>query len=415
MHSNASLGEQLDTSYQPATNQWLEKEQAKNNRSKMIVIGSLLALVGLIAVGVVVGVLVSKHNKNNNDLSPGSNSGSGSGSGSNGSGSGSGPVTQTDPNDPSTFVKNPLLIKSFYGIAYTPEGAQLPECGATLADVITDIQLMSQLTTRIRLYGADCNQSALVLEAIKQTKVDMTVWLGNYCLATDNGTAYDRQRGEIQAAIQTYGTDHIGGITVGNEFMLDYLDDNDATDPNGPVGNTGAAILIADIKDTRNMLASMNLPTTLQVGTSDAGDYFNNLVLEACDYGMANVHPWFANVSAENGAAWTSTFFEQTDVAQAAALPNNPKMYIAETGWPTNSSDISNETNGPGNASIAGLQVFLDTFICQANANGTAYFFFEYFDEPWKTVQFGGVEGYWGLFTANRTLKSVTIPNCPLS
>jgi hypothetical protein len=50
----------------------------------------------------------------------------------------------------------------------------------------------------------------------------MTVYLGNYAIATDNGTAYDRQRDEIQSAIQTYGPDNVGGVTVGNEFMLKY-------------------------------------------------------------------------------------------------------------------------------------------------------------------------------------------------
>lgn len=48
----------------------------------------------------------------------------------------------------------------------------------------------------------------------------MQVWLANYAIATDNGTAYQRQRNEIQQAIQTYGTANIAGITVGNEFML---------------------------------------------------------------------------------------------------------------------------------------------------------------------------------------------------
>lgn len=51
----------------------------------------------------------------------------------------------------------------------------------------------------------------------------MTVYLGNYPVPTDNGTAYTRQKGELQAAITTYGTNHIGGITVGNEFMLKYV------------------------------------------------------------------------------------------------------------------------------------------------------------------------------------------------
>lgn len=50
----------------------------------------------------------------------------------------------------------------------------------------------------------------------------MTVWLGNYVVATDNNAAYTRQRDLIKSAIQTYGTDHIGGVTVGNEFMLKY-------------------------------------------------------------------------------------------------------------------------------------------------------------------------------------------------
>ena len=49
----------------------------------------------------------------------------------------------------------------------------------------------------------------------------MKVWLANYPIATDNGTAYLRQRGEIQQALLTYGTENIGGITVGNEFMLE--------------------------------------------------------------------------------------------------------------------------------------------------------------------------------------------------
>lgn len=386
----------VNESYKPSD--WVEGTQTGRKRSKMIVIGSVIGVAVLIVVAVVVGVLVSKNNK---PSKPSSSSASPS----------SPPVTQTDPNDPSTFVKNPALHQSFYGLAYTPAGSQLPNCGNNLSEIITDIQIMSQLTKRVRLYGADCNQTALVLEAIKQTKVNMTVWLGNYPIATDNGAAYQRQRDEIKAALQTYGTSNIGGITVGNEFMLNYLNDNGATDPNSAVGNTGAAILIADIQDTRSTLSGMNI--NLQVGNSDAGSYFNTEVLQAVDYGMANVHPWFANVSATDAAAWTASFFQTTDVAQAALLSNNPKMYIAETGWPTKSSSVSDATNGPGVASEAGLQTFLDTFVCQANSNGTGYFYFELFDEPWKDVQFGGVEGWWGLFTANRTLKHITIPDCP--
>ncbi|KAF8969199.1 glycoside hydrolase superfamily [Flammula alnicola] len=289
------------------------------------------------------------------------------------------------------------LHQAFYGMAYTPVGSQLPNCGNSLP-LLTDVGRLSQ---RIRLYGADCNQSALVLEAIKQTKVDMTVWLGNYPIATDNGTAYQRQRDEIKAAIQTYGTTNIGG----------YVTQNGATDPNSAVGNTGAQILLADIQDTRSMLQALSV--NIPVGNADAGSYFNNEVLAAVDYGMANVHPWFANVSADSSAGWTAQFFQQQDVALAGTLTNKPTMYIAETGWPTKSSDAGNASNGPSTASVANLQIFLNTFVCQANTNGTGYFFFEFADEDWKDQEFGGVEGWWGLFNQDRTLKSgITVPTC---
>jgi exo-beta-1,3-glucanase (GH17 family) len=50
---------------------------------------------------------------------------------------------------------------------------------------------------------------------------------------------------------------------------------------------------------------------------------------------MANVHPWFANVSIDQAAMWTNMFFEQNDVVLSTQVPNHPQMYIAETGWPS--------------------------------------------------------------------------------
>lgn len=115
----------------------------------MKVVGSLIAVVAIIAAAVVVGVVVAKHHK--------SSSSSSSTADDNGS------PTLSDPNDPSNFAKDPQLHKSFFGLAYTPEGSQLPSCGATLGSllplsfsltssdstldsVIVDIQIMSQLT-----------------------------------------------------------------------------------------------------------------------------------------------------------------------------------------------------------------------------------------------------------------------------
>lgn len=56
---------------------------------------------------------------------------------------------------------------------------------------------------------------------------------------------------------------------------------------------------------------------------------------KSCFHQMANVHPWFANVSIDESAAWTNTFFQEQDVAAADGVSDKPTMYIAETGWPT--------------------------------------------------------------------------------
>ncbi|KAG6910943.1 hypothetical protein DXG01_005997 [Tephrocybe rancida] len=361
-----------------------------NSSLRIEVIGSIIVLAVLIAVAVAVGVTVSNKNKNKNlskEASPSSPNPSGDTTSTPGN------STNGNSNDPSVFTKDPNLHKSFYGMAYTPEGSLMPNCGNSLTSVIKDIQAAPIST----------HDARSLLEAIKQTKVDMEVYVGNYVLPDDDAS-YTRQRDAIKDAIQTYGEDHIAGITVGNEFMLKYEDEQ--------LAFVGAAKLIPYIKDTRDMLASLSLSKNIPVGNSDAGSYFNTEVLSAVDYGLSNVHAWFAHVTAEDAAGWVTTFFEDTNVKPAALLPNNPKMYIAETGWPTKSSDAASESNGAGTASIAGLQTFLDNFVCQANTNNIPYFYFEFFDEKWKDIQFGGVEGWWGLFNADRTLKDIKIPNC---
>lgn len=109
-------------------------------------------------------------------------------------------------------------------------------------------------------------------------------------------------------------------------------------------------------------------------------------------------------------------------------------MFIAETGWPTGTDNATEGINGANApASVAGLQTFLDTFPCQADRNGTEFFFFEFKDEIWKRV-YGGVEPHCacsslslpphlahlgdtgGLLDLNRTLKAgLTLPNCPVT
>lgn len=98
------------------------------------------------------------------------------------------------------------------------------------------------------MYGMACNQTEFVLNAIAQTKVNsellfalrlyssptsqrvvlnchviiVTIWMGVYI--GDNSTVNEQQKAEALEVLQTYGTDHVSGVTVGNEYLLNAVD-----------------------------------------------------------------------------------------------------------------------------------------------------------------------------------------------
>jgi hypothetical protein len=98
----------------------------------------------IIVIGVAVGVYFGMRN---------SKSGTTSGSSSNDTNinTSTAGVVQQLGTDPSQFVKDTKLKQSFYGVAYTMMDALYPDCNEGLPSVIEDMQILSQLTTRIRL------------------------------------------------------------------------------------------------------------------------------------------------------------------------------------------------------------------------------------------------------------------------
>ena len=124
---------------------------------------------------------------------------------------------------------------------------------------------------------------------------------------------------------------------------------------------------------------------------------------------MVNVHAWHANTTIQDAPKWTFDFFKENGPDLANLVPNKPQIYMAEVGWPTNSS-VPVASSSP--ASVENLQYFLNNFVCTANAQGIKYFYFEYMNIPWKEQQWPGVEGFWGLFNSDKTLKAITLPDC---
>ena len=383
----------------PEKSAWLNK-QSKGNKKMAWLIGAIAAflVIGGIVGGVVGGVLL--HNKN-----------SSASAGGGGGGQSAGQDTQANGdlniNSPEiqALMNNKNLHKVFPGIDYTPMYTQYPGClsyPASQNNVTRDLAVLSQLTNTVRLYGTDCNQTELLLHSINQLNLNGTVkvWLGVW--QDTNATTNARQLEQMYNILETYGTSPFVGVIIGNEVL--FRQDMTATE---------LGTVISGVK--ANFTAK---GWTLPVASSDLGDDWTKAPALATqvDYVMSNIHPFFAGVTAEVAASWTWDFWTQYDTPLKTDMSKN---IIAETGWPSAGGMDCGSATTCTNGSIAGIaemNTFMEGWVCDALTNGTNYFWFEAFDEPWK-IKFDTTgkewEDKWGLMDVNRNLKAgVSIPDC---
>ncbi|KAJ4386013.1 hypothetical protein N0V93_008904 [Gnomoniopsis smithogilvyi] len=371
---------------------WLEKQSSGSKKLKWLIIGAVGAvIVAAIVLGAYFGV-VKKHSS---------------------SSTGESAQEDTDTNgdldinssEIQKLLNNKNLHKVFPGIDYTPINTQYPDClhnPPSQNNVTRDLAVLSQLTNTIRLYGTDCNQTEMLVTAVDRLQMNGTIkiWMGVW--QDNNATTNARQLAQMWDIVDKYGADPFKGIIVANEILF-----------REQMTITELGDLLSEVR-TNLTAKGISLP----IATSDLGDDWTSALAAQSDYVMSNIHPFFAGVSASEAAAWTWSFWDSHNAGLQTDLSKN---IIAETGWPSQggtdcgSDTVTTCTDG----SVAGIDEmnqFMSDWVCQALTNGTQYFWFESFDEPWKIMYNTGDENWedhWGLMDVNRNLKDgVTIPDC---
>lgn len=374
---------------------WLEKQGASSKKWKWLIAGGVVLLIAVaIALGVYFGVV---RNQNSGSAAPGKSAADDTAD--------NGDLNINSP-EIKKLMNNANLHKVFPGIDYTPINTQYPDCihnPPSQNNITRDLAVLSQLTNTVRLYGTDCNQTQMLIHAVNQLELKDTVkiWMGVW--QDGNTTTNERQLSQMWDILDEYGDSYFKGLIVANEILFRE--------------QMTASELGSLLSEVRTNLTGRQL--TLPVATSDLGDDWTSELAQMSDYIMSNIHPFFAGVNAKDAASWTYSFwsnqnggFWKSDIS---------KNIIAETGWPSQGGTdcgTTTVTDCP-DASVAGIDemnTFMDNWVCQALTNGTNYFWFESFDEPWKIMYNSGSqnwEDHWGLMDVNRNLKSgVKIPDC---
>ncbi|KAG0329365.1 hypothetical protein BGZ99_002371 [Dissophora globulifera] len=369
--SHTSADSVMSDSPYPEKSEWLRKKTKSSRkwRGTCYIIG-IIFFIALVA-GIVLGFVLRKGKIDG--LAPPPN-----------------PTTSTPPI--TQFTPNPNLHKSFYGIDYNPAKSLMPWCGVTLQNVVDDVILMSQLTNRIRLYGMDCQQADLTFQAISALnlnstmKVVLTVWVDN------NTATYQSQYDTLFRVLDLYGTDMVEGVSVGNEVLFRQ-----------DMNLTALGSLMATVRSNIKSRYGKTIP----VFTSDIGPDLNATLASYSDELSGNLHPYFAGIDVSAAANWTLQQFNDTILANPTKA--GLKGSISEVGWPSGpATAVFQPSAVPG---LANLQTMVDSFICQANAQGVPYYWFEFKDEPWKTDPTVPVEPFWGIFDKDGNLK-IKIPDC---
>ncbi|CUM45909.1 uncharacterized protein AC631_05716 [Debaryomyces fabryi] len=302
------------------------------------------------------------------------------------------PKYRNDPEIVSLMSDKEFFGTIFYGLGYAPRDAMEPRCGVSKREILLDLSLISKVTTRIRNYGMQCNQSDFILDSIQDLQLNMTlamgVWIGS------NETTNAQQITWMKELLQKYPRELFECIFIGNEVLFREEQTSKS--------------LSEYIEDARSFAQEIGY-NDLPIGTSEIGSLIDKTLLKSCDIIGANVHPFFSGGDVETASQWAFDFVKY----QIEPLNEgyDTEIIITEVGWPYKGGEYEAAVADPKS-----FQIFLNDWVCDAYENNYGWYYFEAFDEPWKKIFYedgNKWETEWGVFTKSRNhKKNILLPNC---
>jgi exo-beta-1,3-glucanase (GH17 family) len=274
---------------------------------------------------------------------------------------GSGPIEERD------FVLQPAAPIAYRlgGIGFSPfvqPGAD-PNYGAVVpeSEIRSLLTAVAPYTRRVRTWGCQGLDSVGRIGHELGLEVYLGAWIGRSASAND---------AEIGCAVAAANRGDVDAIIVGSETLL-----------RGDASEQQLAVYIDAVQ------AAVTVP----VGTSDVWAELieHPSVMTTADFAGANVYGFWSGSPIEDAIPSLDSQY-----AQVVAAAGGVKVWITESGWPTDG-----QTVGAAVPSIENAERHLSEFVGWAEAKDVDYFYFNAFNEPWKVAYEGPVGGAWGVFT----------------
>lgn len=264
------------------------------------------------------------------------------------------------------------------GLGFAPfRDCQSPERGVfpSIEQLRQDVELIRDMGNAVRTYSALNGAIETVAHATELgMRVSAGAWLG------PENTAQEREanRQEIEAVIALASRFDLESVIVGNEVMLRH--------------DLSPQRLAEYVRYVRSRV---KVPVTTAEIASIAMLAENRVVVDAVDYLMVHIYPYWDGVDID-GAAWYVA-----DVYHRAKNEVRKKVVIGETGWPSGGL-----VNGKAVPNTVNAGRFLAEWVSVARSEDIDYYYFAAFDEKWKFE--GGVGPFWGIYDSARRPKYPT-------
>jgi glucan 1,3-beta-glucosidase len=252
------------------------------------------------------------------------------------------------------------------GVGYGPYHAgQNPNyfISPSAGEVAADMPTLAAMTNYIRIYSSGGPAAEIVRAA--QTAhlcVALGIWLGRDPAAN---TA------EIAAGIRlARRSPAVRSVIVGNEVLLR--------------GDLPVTRLLTDIRTVR---AALGHRVAISYADSSGEWLAHPRLAAAVDFVTVHIYPFWQHVPI--GSAMASL---ARDYGSVTKRFRGKPVVIGETGWPSGGRRHGRAVPSPGNQAR-----YFHGFVTWARQHAVPYFYFDAFDEGWKTSEHG-VGTHWGLY-----------------